>query len=155
MVLEGPKPLPDPMLTQLMTAYGITSHNNSQQAQDCSDLPNHPSAHLGPVKLCFWQVKILTIILKLCVLLVQISSKWAYRWVPWNLGRTLRTDLNVWRILVCFQFSWAVNDCESPVYTWCRCSKLASEKISWSTTSLWASPYCIYHLADVELVPTV
>ena len=38
----------------------------------CSVLPKHPSCQLGQVKLCFRLAKLFTIILKLCVLLVQI-----------------------------------------------------------------------------------
>ena len=58
-----------------------------------SVLPYHLSTHPGWVKLCLGWIKTFTIILKLCVLFVWISSKWAFRRLPrkvwvehWNIA---------------------------------------------------------------------
>ena len=56
-----------------------------------SVLPNHPSAHLGQVKLCFGPVKFFTIILKLCVTCPNILKMGIKRGATKSLGRALIT----------------------------------------------------------------
>ena len=56
-----------------------------------SVLPNHPSAHMGRVKLCFGRVKIFTIILKLCVTCPNILKMGIQTGATKSLGWTLIT----------------------------------------------------------------
>ena len=63
-----------------MQIYPVTNAHHG----DLYLLHNYLSCHPGWVKLYFGWVKSFTTILKLCVWLVQVISKWACRNVPWK-----------------------------------------------------------------------